>query len=99
MRYVEATALWWISIITSVMIIFIVYIITSAGLDGIIDGVRFDDGLGDPSSRQNTVVNRISDMFNLAPLLLIAMLIIYGLVRLLKTESTSRYFQEGMQGV
>lgn len=94
MTNVSGSGLWWLSIITSSMIIIVVFVTMAPALDALIDNVRGTDNNELPDdSKGAQVIERMSNMFNLSFLLLISLLVLYGIVRVLKLEPQSRYYE------
>lgn len=68
-------------------------------IDGVIDGVRGNANAELPDgSRGEQVITRMSNMLNVSFVLLVAVLILYGVVRVLRDEPQSRYYEGGAGG-
>tara|TARA_R110000824_G_scaffold247869_2_gene436955 strand:+ start:538 stop:813 length:276 start_codon:yes stop_codon:yes gene_type:complete len=91
LRYVRGDALWWISIIVAVFITIMVWLISAPAFDGLLDGVSANEGLGPAGSRQNQIADRVSNYFNVAPMLLVFGLVSWGFIRILRKEAESYY--------
>ena len=94
MRYVQGSALWFIGVMVSVFAVSMIYLITAPAFDGIFDQLGANAALGPADSRQNRIMGRISNYFNIGPLILVFGLIAWGFVRILRKEGES-YYDEG----
>lgn len=96
MKHVYGFGLWWIGILTGLLGVFIVFMTMTPVIDGLIDGVRGSSNEALPDGSQGErVISRMSNMLNVAFLLMVAMLILYGIVRVLREEPQSRYYEGG----
>ena len=94
MIYVQGSALWFIGVMVSVFAVSMIYLITAPAFDGIFDQLGAKDALGPADSSQNRIMGRISNYFNIGPLILVFGLIAWGFVRILRKEGES-YYDEG----
>ncbi len=94
MKYFDGTGLWWLTVISGSMIIMVIYMTVSPALDGIIDTVRGPGNAAVPDgSEADLVISRMSNMFNLAFLFLLGLMVLYGILRVLKSETQSEYYE------
>ena len=89
MKYLKGDTLWWISILVATFITVMIWLITAPAFDGVFDGVAANNGLGPEGSRQNRIADRVSNYFNIAPMILVFGLISYGFIRILRKEAES----------
>jgi len=84
--------LWWLGIIGAIAVVFIIWTVATIPFDMMYNIVEKGDNMG---VQQLNILSTISSYWNLAPQILILVLVAYGFFRTIKKErETGQYPQQ-----
>jgi len=84
--------LWWLGIVGAIAVVFIIWTVATIPFDMMYNIVEKGDNMG---VQQLNILSTISSYWNLAPQILILVLVAYGFFRTIKRErETGQYPQQ-----